>query len=92
MKERRWAASEPHLFMLMIFSLRRMRRRDFRKHSARLRSARTVLWSDSKWSVAVLWSDSKWSVVVLWSDSNWTVMVLCSDSKLSVTVLWSVSN
>ena len=81
MKERRWAASEPHLFMLMIFSLRRMRRRDFRKHSARLRSARTVLWSDSKWSV-----------VVLWSDSNWTVMVLCSDSKLSVTVLWSVSN
>ena len=52
MKERRWAAaSEPNLFLLMVFSWRQMMRREFRRGLERFRQARTALWSDSNWSV-----------------------------------------
>ena len=52
MKVRRWAAaSEPNLFLLVVFSSREMTRREFRRCLERLRQARKALWSDSNWSV-----------------------------------------
>ena len=73
MEERRWAASEPHLFLLMALSLRRMTRREFRRGLERLRQARTSLWSDSNCSVTeteeTRLSDSRAvSQSVMWRD------------------------
>ena len=74
MKERCWApASEPNLFLLMVFSSRQMTRREFRRGLERLRQARTALWSDSNWSVTdteeTRFSDSRArSQSVMWTD------------------------
>ena len=79
MKERRWAASEPNLFLLIVFSLRRVTRREFRRGFERLRQARTALRSGLerlRQARTALWSgleSLRQARTALWSDSIWSV-------------------
>ena len=44
MKERRWAASEPNLFLLKVFSLRQVT-----QVSEEVKMGTMALWSDLNW-------------------------------------------